>query len=329
MTAELSKGGWSAPWSAIAILVLFLLPWLSCSEKKAPTTDSETATSGTLEVVADEELRPAIDSMIVGFMQENPNAKLTARYVTSGEAIQELLAQRARLIIISRGLTEEARSLLAQNKLELPELELAEDALGVIVRADNPVEAIAMSDIKRIVRGEATHWSDLRHSISRQGTPLGSETIVRFLAPISSSSEWLLDSLSLEKGALQQGSIKRFASTDSLLRSSRMEAGSISFIGSSWAQRLLLSGDSSLKVIPVIPADSSVRGVTKPIMLHMFYVYQGLYPLTLRVNGYTFEVPNTLPRGFLVYASTFHGQTVFKNHEVLPRTQHLKFSPPK
>jgi hypothetical protein len=121
----------------------------------------------------------------------------------------------------------------------------------------------------------------------------------------------------------------RFSTTDSIVAYVAAHPKSIGFIGSAWNHMLESKNDSTVKVLPLIPADSSSRGLIEPVLLHMGYIAEGLYPLVTKVNGYSFEVPNTLPRGLLAYASNAHGQTVFKNFDVLPATQPIRLVPSK
>lgn len=313
--------------STLALLLL-VIATLGCSKSDTANNQNfESATTGNLEIVADEALRPTMDSLVIGFMSENPKAKITVRYESAGEAIKELLEQKARLVVVSRFLTKYEQDALQQSKVTLPEYDIAQDALACIVSSSNPLASLSMFDLRKIVRNEAKSWSDLKTS-----EMLGAKSnapVTRVIGPVSSSAETLLDSLFLEPNQMQAGTIARYATTDSIIARVRSSEGAIGFISSSWKHWLDARGDSSVKVIPLIPGDSVSALTAKPIIPHMAYVYQGLYPLTSRVNGYSFESPNTLPRGFLAYATTAHGQTVFKNFDVLPRTQIVKIVPSK
>jgi phosphate transport system substrate-binding protein len=314
---------------AVYFLLLVLLGVSFGCTKKSKQNDAnyESATVGSFELLADEALRPAVDSLVQGFMAENPKAKITVKYVSSGEAIQALLGQKARLVIVSRFLNKVEHDALNQAKVTLPEYDIAQDGLACIVSSSSSLDAISMVDLRKIVRNEAKNWSELSTSEFVGGKKDGA--IKRVIGPPGSTSEYLLDSLFLDPNQLQQGNVERFVTSDSIIARVRGDQHAIGFIGSAWRHWLDARKDSSVKVIPVIPGDSAGAAISKPIALHMAYVYQGLYPLTTRVNGYTFESPNTLPRGFIAYATTAHGQTVFKNFEVLPRTQIIKIIPSK
>jgi hypothetical protein len=161
--------------------------------------------------------------------------------------------------------------------------------------------------------GETTTWGDV--------------TLV--LPAYPSSTEYVLDSTLNNGNEPKSKYLMRFTTSDSIAAYVASHPKAIGFIGSAWKHALEAKGDSSIKVLPVIPADSSSRGLIEPVLLHMAYIAEGLYPLVTKAYGYSYEVPNTLPRGFLAYASTAHGQTVFKNFDVLPITQPIRLVPSK
>lgn len=285
----------------------------------------ETATSGTFEFIADEELRPAIDSLIQGFMLENPRTKVTVRYASAGKALEELLNENTRFVIVARHLTQLEQDLLKKYNLSLPEYDMAQNSVAVVVAANSPLATMSMRDLRSLIRNDVKSWTDLKHSEFEGGRPPG--VITKVLPPFYSSTEHLLDSIFLDANIYQQGSIRRFETTDSIISYVAKNQHTVGFIAASWLDKLQRSGDTSIKAIPLMLDDSAGSQMDQPISLHLAYVHQGVYPLTNRVNGYTFDVPNTLPRGILAYAMTAHGQTVFKEHNILPRTQIIRIVP--
>ncbi len=292
---------------------LFALLILASCGKQENVGTTETATSGSFQLVADEVLKPAIDSLVTGFLIENPGATVTVKYTTASEAMRELLNHDARAIIIDRSLTPEERVALQKDSVTLPEYRLAEDGIGCIVSAKNTATTLRKSDLQKMFTGEPTTWGDV--------------TLV--LPQYPSSIEYALDSI-VKNGAVTKAKyLLHFNSSDSIAAYVASHPNAIGFIGSAWNHAWISKGDTSVKTLPVIPADSSSRGLIEPVLLNMAYVAEGLYPLVTRAKGYSFEVPNTIPRGFLAYASTAHGQTIFKNFEVLPITQPIRIIPHK
>jgi hypothetical protein len=102
------------------------------------------------------------------------------------------------------------------------------------------------------------------------------------------------------------------------------DEGVLGFVSWCW-----LVKNPGLKALDIAILDSTSKTGEKNIMLHLAYVYQKLYPLVSRVCAYTQEPPNSLPRGFLVYAMTAPGQKIFLDNNMLPRTQIIKIVPPQ
>jgi phosphate transport system substrate-binding protein len=292
---------------------LFLLILLAACGKQENSSSTETATYGSFQLVADEVLKPAIDSLVTGFMIENPTAKVTVTYTSATEAVRELMNHATRAIIIDRSLTAQERQALQKDSVELPVYKLAEDGIGCIVSVKNPATTIRKSDLQKMFSGEPTEWHDV--------------TLV--LPAYPSSTEYALDSVLINGNEPKAKYLVRFRTTDSIVAYVAAHPTAIGFIGSAWKHWLESKVDTSVKVLPVIPADSSSRGLIEPVLLHMAYVAEGLYPFVTKANGYSFEVPNTIPRGFLAYASNAHGQTIFKNFDVLPITQPIRIVPSK
>lgn len=294
------------------VALVIVVACMGCS-KEQNSPSGETATYGSFQLVADEALKPVVDSLITGFTTENPEAHITVKYTSATEAVAELLNHTARAILIDRALTPKETAAAKQDSSEVPVYRLAEDGIGCIVSAKNTATSIRKSDLAKMFAGETTKWGD----------------VMLVLPQYPSSIEYVLDSIVNNGNEPKAKYLKRFSTTDSIISYISEHPNAIGFIGSAWYHHLESRNDSSVKDLPVIPSDTSSKGLTEPVLLHMAYIAEGLYPFVTRVNGYSFEVPNTVPRGFLAYASTAHGQFVFKDFDVLPTTQPIRIVPNK
>lgn len=285
--------------AAIA-LVLFA----GCAKESKLPAPSDTATSGTFELVADEALRPAIDSLVAGFDRQTPNAHVTVRYTSAALALDALLQNTARLVLIGRPMTAKERHLLDSARIDLPEFDIALNGIAAVVAKENPRRSISSDSIALLLSGK---WDARYYSTS-----------------YLSSTEAALDSIFNPQSGSIGGRIRRFSTSDSVIDAVRHDPSAIGFIGSSWLRKLTDAHDSSVMALRV----SSAKSV-EPLPLHLAYMYQGVYPLVSRVCGYTFDQPNTISRGFLAYAMSADGQRVFLRFDVLPRTQIIRITPPK
>ena len=288
-------------WTRIFLSVFVSFIVSACNKKNEVGPPPDTATSGAFELIADECLKPAVDSLVIGFNSQTPNAKVTVRYKHATEALDDLLQQKTRLVLIGRPLGKKERDLISQQKIGLIEADVAENAIGCIVSSKSSLQVISIDSLRTIIQGQ-------------------NKNIVRVASSYLSSTEFLLDSVfALQK--YQEGSIIRYQRTDSIIERVRKDEHSLGFVNAAWLKKLSNSGDSSIRVL-------RISGILdRPIMLHPAYILQSLYPLVSRICAYTTEVPNTLPRGFLAYAMSADGQRVFLNYDLLPKTQILKLVP--
>jgi phosphate transport system substrate-binding protein len=289
---------------SIVVLLSALLVLSACG-KSDEQSISETATIGSFDLVADEVLKPVIDSLVQGFMMENSQAKVTVKYVTAGEAVRELMNHQTRAIIIDRYLTPQEQSVLAKDSVTLPEFRMAEDGIGCLVGSGSPWQVVKRSDLTALFSKSG-------------GTPL-------LLPEYPSSIEYVLDSLA--GAAKTEGLVHRYLTSDSIIAEVKSQSRSVGFVSAAWQHKLEVTNDSTVTFLPVIPHDLSSQGISEPVILHIAYIAEKAYPLRTMVMGYTQEPANTVPRGFFAYCMTSHGQNTFKNFGILPKTQKIKLIP--
>src|ERR1051325_7032184 len=70
-------------------------------------TDIDTPNSGTIHISVDESFKPVIDSQIQVFEALYPGAKIIAHYKPEAECFKDLIHDSIRMIIVTRGLTEQ------------------------------------------------------------------------------------------------------------------------------------------------------------------------------------------------------------------------------
>lgn len=291
------------------LLLCCVLVLAACESKKSEGPPPDTATSGTLAFIADEELRPVIDSLVTGFNAENPEAKVSVSYLPATEALDAMLQKQSRLVIIGRALTSRERAILDSQKVELVDFDMALNSVACIAPAGSGRIGFTLDELGVNARGTNSDFTQV----------LGS----RF-----SSTEAILDSLFHADSATIKGRVARYSTVDSIIAHVRRDPNAIGYLSAAWLR--VLRADSSIKVLDYVKPDvGPAKEIFEVTMLHPAYVYQGKYPLVSRVMGYTMEPPNTLPRGFLAYAMSANGQRVFLNYDLVPRTQIIRLVPPK
>ncbi len=282
-----------------AVLIL----QFGCDSKKSDGPPPDTATTGTMEFIADIELQPAIDSLVAGFNADHPEAKVAVKYLAATEALDAMLQRKSRLVIMGRALTSKEQRFLDSQQVELVDFDIALNALAPFVKVTARIHELPLVEIMKNVTGTAPSYTQV----------LGSHL---------SSTESILDSIYLADTSFIKGRVLRFSTPDSVFNYVKSDPEAVGYLSSAWYKRIM--SDSTVRILDLVH-----EGEYKMLMLHMAYVYQGKYPLVSRVMGYTLEPPNTLPRGFLAYAMSADGQRILLDNNLLPRTQIIKLVPPK
>jgi len=138
-----------------SIVLLTMILWIfftGCQEDKR--TDIDTPNSGTIHISVDESFKPVIDSQIQVFEALNPKAKIIAEYKPEAECFKDLQKDSTRMIIVTRGLTNQEEKYYQQKFSFLPSWsKVANDAIAVIVNNNAPDSVFLMSAIRGILDG--------------------------------------------------------------------------------------------------------------------------------------------------------------------------------
>src|SRR5664279_1944422 len=120
--------------------------------EKRPDLDS--TNSGTIHISVDESFKPVIDSQIQVFEALYPKAKIIADYKPEAECFKDLMKDSTRMIIVTRGLTDEEEKFYKDSFSFYPSFDkVALDAVAVIVNNNDPDSLFSMEQIKGILDG--------------------------------------------------------------------------------------------------------------------------------------------------------------------------------
>jgi ABC-type phosphate transport system substrate-binding protein len=139
-------------WSMIVAAFAGIL-FTGCSGRNM-RTDLDTSNSGTIHISVDESFKPVIDSQIQVFEALYPKAKVVAEYKPEAECFKDLIKDSTRMIIVTRGLTDQEEKFYKDTLSFYPSYDkLANDAIAVIVNNDDPDSLFSMSKIRGILDG--------------------------------------------------------------------------------------------------------------------------------------------------------------------------------
>jgi phosphate transport system substrate-binding protein len=138
------------------IYALVVLALVSCnnggSRKVIPGNDD--LKSGTIHISVDESFKPIIDSQIRVFMSQFPDATIIPHYKAEAECLKDLLNDSIRMIIVTRGLSEEEVKSLKDTLRFAPSWgKIASDAISVIVNNKATDSLFTMGEIRSLMNG--------------------------------------------------------------------------------------------------------------------------------------------------------------------------------
>jgi len=122
----------------IFVFVFALIIFSGCSGGNG-RADLDTEDSGTIHISADESFQPVIDSQIQVFEALYPKAKIIAEYKPEAQCFKDLIKDSTRMIIVTRGLTDDEEKFYQDSLKYLPSSsKVANDAIAVIVSNNAP-----------------------------------------------------------------------------------------------------------------------------------------------------------------------------------------------
>lgn len=110
----------------------------------------------------DDGFRHVLQEEIEVFEYQYPESAIIPYYVDEQTALDSLLEGKTQLAVTTHGLTKEQIQYIKDKYRRIVRQRcIAVDAVALIVNKDNPVSMLTMDDIKGIVSGKISNWSQL------------------------------------------------------------------------------------------------------------------------------------------------------------------------
>lgn len=158
---------------------------VSCDNGSAVVKETDTPSSGHLNMLVDETFKPVIDEIVKVYMSNFPGVKIDVKFLPENEVIKEYMEGRAKLIITSRELSEKEVKYCYDRKIVPSSLLVAKDAVAVIVNKNSKDTTFTNMQLQKIIGDQSKDSitvvvdnegsSTLRFIIDSimKGTPLG------------------------------------------------------------------------------------------------------------------------------------------------------------
>ncbi|MES2591459.1 MAG: substrate-binding domain-containing protein [Bacteroidota bacterium] len=140
---------------------VFTLIIALCSCSGGNNEPSDTPTSGEVNIVVDESFQQLFDTQIYTFESLYKNAKVHALYLPENEAIQRLINDSCKVVVMCRDLTANERKQFEQANIFPISTKIAEDAVAFIVNNENTDTTLTVERLKAILQGNDSLWNQV------------------------------------------------------------------------------------------------------------------------------------------------------------------------
>ena len=297
--------GGRLPVRTLFLVVLFSIALFTvgCSAKPEPGPVEDSLTGGRISVVIAPEAAPILDRERKAFMGLYPQADIRLATRNSSEAVRALFAAECDVAAISREIEPEERAAAARGGLELEGYRFAKDAVVVIVHPANPVENLALDDLRRIYLGQIGNWSQLG------GPALTIQPV--FPDPESDMAEFFVQQVM--NGEPVRSRVALASDDSAVVEQVKARPGGVGFVSLAWAER----GPKTLRI-------SSLTGLPywKP---DLEAVYDSDYPLTRSLSLYVRANGPRLAHGLITFVTSQDGQKIVHESGLVPTSVPVRF----
>lgn len=289
----------------ILTILMLLVALVSCTPR---VEVDHRMHEGNIDFCCDESYANVLAQQVFVFTRTNPGAFIDMTRCTERDALNALLEDSVRLITMTRRLTASEKNRILENQLNCNETHIAVDAIAFVVNKNNPDSILTVENIRSILTGEVTQWSELFPQ-----SKLGKIQVI-FDNRNSSTVRYAVDSI-CAPDALYNG-VAAVDNTLQVVNEVSKRRNAIGVIGAGWINAL----DSA--EVRVRDRVSPVR-VKKTLDAKAFgpfqaYIASADYPYFRSIYMINTESNNGLCTGFTIFVAGQRGQKIFEKSNISP-----------
>lgn len=294
--------------------------------------------SGSATIFCDDGFKNILEEEIEVFEYTYPQASILPFYVSQQDAIDTLLHDGTNAIIVTQELTkEQIQYMRSKYKRVVRQQPIAVDAVALIINKDNPVNALSMEEVGKIMNGEITKWSQLAANdtaaIKLVFDNAGSSTVSylreKFLPEGKTISE-------VANAYAQQNNAQVFDIV-------KQDPDALGIISVSWLgedlqvakrvpmdQRMDIYKNENDTIKTNLTTEVKILKVSNPTQDNDYdlvayapyqkYIFTGEYPLVRKVYMISTASNSTVMHSFYVFVTGFVGQKIISKTGILPYT---------
>ncbi|HTP10527.1 MAG TPA: PstS family phosphate ABC transporter substrate-binding protein [Anaerolineae bacterium] len=145
----------------LGLLLLLSVLVLSACGSSANAQSSTAGKQKTIEDIGSDTIVNLALAWAEAYQKVQPDLRISVSGGGSGTGIAALLNKTTDIANASRQITDQEKADAQQNGIDPHEIEIARDAIGVIVNPTNPVQQLTLQQISDIYSGKITNWKDV------------------------------------------------------------------------------------------------------------------------------------------------------------------------
>ncbi len=294
-------------WFLIALTALAM----GCGTGK-PQLDNPS--QGSITIAADESFQPLVMQLTSAYEGIYPKTHFDIVYKPEQQAINMMLHDSARMVIVTRTLNPNERAILNQKKIKGATEKIATDGVALIINRENTDSLITMNELRSVFSGKTKTWAQLEGG--NQTVPI---TLV-FDNNNSSNLEFMLKTLAVKD--ISKLRIFTTRSNKEVIEYVRGNPSALGFIGVNW----ISDSDEPLSI--ELARDLRVMGVSdkeKPTKRDDYFqpfqedLGMQRYPLRRPVYIVSRETHPGLGGGLINYITRDAGSLIIRKLGLWPR----------
>lgn len=282
------------------VLIMSAILLMSCGRTR---TTNDSMLTGEATIASDEALKPLVNSQLDIFHSIYQASRINCEYVSEYDALNLLLKEKIRLAIVGRPLDVKEIEYFKSKDIIPQSIPFATDAIALIVPVSTGTMALTIDQVKRILIGEITEWSQI------EGSGLSGSISLYFDMESSGIIRYLNEKLNLNNKI--SGNVKFTGSNEKVIESVAEDKNGIGFVGYNW-----LSETESIKVqgklnkvhFVGISDPANVKLGNRAFMPSVSVIYNNTYPLNRKLFAIYTDPSASLARGFLALLTSERGQ---------------------
>lgn len=276
---------------------------VSCNDRNAKNSVAEeNLTSGTNTIYVDNSVLPVVEDVVAVFQSRYPNVNLTPVGSPETDIVRLMLADSARIVVLTRKLTADEESNFRKRKITPKINEFASDAVALISqKGDDTI--VDLEEVLKVFQGKP----------SKVGR-------IVFDSPDSGTVKLLMDKARVK--TLPKKNIYALKSNAEVLGYIKNNKGAIGVIGLDLLLQPTKNVEKLVDEVEVL-AVSNVKEGDMKITYHkpnQSTIAAGSYPLIRKLYVLNYQGTQGLGMGFANYVTSPDGQRIILKSGLLPLT---------